>query len=200
MSREFLINIHDFDEYQDPVIVERGKEYATEDRVISLHSTAKGMYSAVVRGNEDYEVFVELDDEGNILDSDCDCPYDFGPVCKHQAAVFFKLRNRSAYGTYSHEEPLRQLLEAEPKETLVDLLLSLASESYTVEEQIRLHLSSRDENPEPDACRRLIRSYIDAYSDGDGFVPRRNVGRALEGAEIAAEKAHAAIHKGEWFR
>lgn len=38
-----------------------------------------------------YEVTVEIDDMGEIIYSECDCPYDFGPVCKHEVAVFFQL-------------------------------------------------------------------------------------------------------------
>ncbi|MEI0737506.1 SWIM zinc finger family protein [Paenibacillus sp. JTLBN-2024] len=35
------------------------------------------------------------------MESECDCPYDFGPVCKHQVAVFLELKNREADGASS---------------------------------------------------------------------------------------------------
>lgn len=87
------MNLSDFSRYIDPAVVHRGKEYAFEGRVISLKSIADEKYTAVVRGYEDYEVYVRLDNENNIMESECDCPYDFGPVCKHQVAVFLELKN-----------------------------------------------------------------------------------------------------------
>ena len=42
-------------------------------------------------GSEDYEVVVEMGDHGEIIYSECDCPYDFGPVCKHEVAAYFQL-------------------------------------------------------------------------------------------------------------
>lgn len=107
------MNLSDFSRYIDPAVVHRGKEYASEGRVISLKSIADEKYTAVVRGYEDYEVYVRLDNENNIMESECDCPYDFGPVCKHQVAVFLELKNREADGVSSPEPSLRQLLEAE---------------------------------------------------------------------------------------
>lgn len=193
------MNLSDFSRYIDPAVVHRGKEYASEGRVISLKSIADEKYTAVVRGYEDYEVYVRLDNENNIMESECDCPYDFGPVCKHQVAVFLELKNREADGVSSPEPSLQQLLEAESKEKLIELLLSIASDSYSAEERIRLHLSKRGADQELDACRRLIRSYIDTYSDDHGFVSWRNVSRAVEGAEIVAEKALSAFDEEEWL-
>jgi len=44
------------------------------------------------KGSDDYKVLVEIGDHGDIINSECDCPYDFGPVCKHEVAVYFQLR------------------------------------------------------------------------------------------------------------
>jgi len=86
------MNLSRFSRYINPAVAHRGKEYASEGRVISLESIAEGNTFSVVRGNEIYEIIVKLNDEGNIIESECDCPYDFGPVCKHQVADFSSLR------------------------------------------------------------------------------------------------------------
>jgi uncharacterized Zn finger protein len=36
-------------------------------------------------------MLVEIGNNGDILYSQCDCPYDFGPVCKHEVAAYFQL-------------------------------------------------------------------------------------------------------------
>ncbi|WP_224654613.1 SWIM zinc finger family protein, partial [Escherichia coli] len=41
-----------------------------------------------------YEVSVQLDIESNILTSYCDCPFDFGPDCKHELSVYYALIDR----------------------------------------------------------------------------------------------------------
>lgn len=190
------MNIYNFAQYIAPEVVHRGMEYASEGCVISLECIDEGKYTSVVSGNEDYEVYVELDDEGNVIESECDCPYDYGPICKHQVAVFLELRTRDADGASTSDQSLKQLLEAASKEKLIELLLSIASASHVVGERIRLQLSNKGADQELDACRRLIRSYIDRNSDDHGFVSWRNVTRAVEGAEIVVDQALAAIDEG----
>jgi hypothetical protein len=95
---------------------------------------------------------------------------------------------------------LKQLLEAENKENLIQLLLSMAADSDVVEKRIHLHLSKAGGIEELEECRKLIRSYVDIYADDHGFVNWRNVNKAVEGAEIAAEKACAAFDNSEWVR
>jgi len=104
------MNISDLARFVDPDIVRRGMEYVADGRVLSLKPGDHGRYDAVVRGSADYEVYVELDDDGNILDSACDCPYDLAPVCKHQAAVFAMLADH-AYKREPPRESLKDLLE-----------------------------------------------------------------------------------------
>ena len=48
-------------------------------------------WEAEVLGSDIYYVSVKLAGD-EIIDWDCDCPYDWGPVCKHCTAVFFTIR------------------------------------------------------------------------------------------------------------
>lgn len=87
------MNLQDLELLMDEKILARGYDYYAKGRIISVEETDKNVYRAEVEGSELYSVEVELDDEGGILDSCCDCPYDRGEYCKHQAAVFFALRD-----------------------------------------------------------------------------------------------------------
>lgn len=51
----------------------------------------KGRYSATVEGTDIYKVAVHIGQDDTILSSDCHCPYDMGPVCKHEVAVYYEL-------------------------------------------------------------------------------------------------------------
>ena len=78
------------------------------------------------------------------------------------------------------------------------MLLMLAEDFDSVEDRIRLLLATGDGEREPDECRRLIRSYIDAHSDRNGFVSRWDAGDAVEGAHMVIDKALAAVEDGAW--
>jgi hypothetical protein len=202
------LNLNNLGKYLDPVILDRGRDYVLGGHVLSIENIGNLVYRAEVEGSELYEVYVELDEDGNVLSSDCDCPFDYGPVCKHQAAVMLKLRDHTAAlpEPVSNEYPtnrnksLKQLLEVESKESLIALLLSLAADSDVVEQRVKLHVSKVGGDKELEECRKLIRSTIDTYSDHHGFVSWRNVNMAVGGAEMVAEKACEAADNAEWVR
>lgn len=202
------MNLSDVETVTDPVILDRGREYLLSGCVRSLEKVDEQVYRAQVQGSELYEVVVDLDQSGAILSLECECPYDFGPICKHQVAVLLKIRNDvqiSSVGKTrdmpsSPKTSLKDLLERQPKEHLIDRLLSIAADSYVVEQRIQLYVSEGDGDEQLSECRDLIQSYIAAYSDNRGFVNYRSVGRAVEGAEVVAEKAREAADDGDWIQ
>jgi hypothetical protein len=191
----------------DPVILDRGRQYLLGGYVLKLEEAGHLVFRAEVEGSELYEVYIELNEDGTVLSSDCDCPYDFGPVCKHQAAVLLRLRDNTEvlHGPEADDLPfsqntMKQLLEAESKESLVALLLSLMEDSDVVEQRVKLHISKAGGTEELEECRRLIRSYINTYADDHGFVTWRNTSRAVDGALMVSEKARAAADDHDWDR
>jgi hypothetical protein len=190
----------------DPVILDRGREYIVGGHVILVEEVGNLFFRAEVQGSKLYEVYVELDEDGSVLSSECDCPYDYGPVCKHQAAVLLKFRdgttalpNSKKSALTSPHKDLKKLLEAESKESLVALILSLMADSDTVKQRVNLHVSNAGRNEVLAECRKLIRSYINNYADNYGFVTWRSVGHAVKGAELAAEKAREAADDANWI-
>ena len=202
-----------------PDVLERGRDYLLEGRILSLEQAENGAYHAVVKGYDLYNVRIQIGEESEILGLECDCPYDYGPICKHEVAVLLRLLGEfslpqpgemqremdgpdgSMYGTTRETEAdLQKLLEGEVKESLIDLLLSLASDFPLVEQQIRLYVSTADMNAEVEECCEYIRSYIDAYADRHGFVSYRNVSLAVNGAYHIAGRAQHAFEDGEYVR
>ncbi len=202
----------------DPVVLERGRDYLLEGRVQSLEESDKRVYHAVVKGQELYHVEFEIGDEGEIFELRCDCPYDYGPVCKHEAAVLLmvsgaSLRTQPEFtemdmnqATYSADTTqksganLQSLLESQTKASLIDLLLSLASGFPLVERRIRLSVSTNDIEAEVGDCREYICSYIDGYADRDGFVSYRNASQAVDGAYHIIERAQRALEDEDYVR
>lgn len=202
------MHLNDVEIEIDSVILDRGREYLLSGCVRSLEKVRERTYRARVEGSELYEVIVELDKSDIVRSLECDCPYDFGPVCKHMAAVLLMIRNEGQFqptsasgnGTVNSANNLKELLLGQSKERLIDLILSMAADSEVVERRVQLHVSDGDGHEQLAECRDLIQSYIAAYSDHHGFVNYRSVGRAVEGAEVVAEKAREAADGGDWMQ
>jgi uncharacterized Zn finger protein len=91
------ISLQNFESQIDEVILDRGLSYWENGNVVELEQTGKGKFEAIVSGNEDYEVNITLAND-NVLDFNCTCPYDMGPVCKHIVAVLFALQKGNLQG------------------------------------------------------------------------------------------------------
>ena len=141
------MNLSDFEEYFSPRILERGKEYYQNHHVITLDRIEEGYYEAEVEGSQIYTVFVELEENGEISDISCDCPYDWEEFCKHEAAVLYALREQEEY-IPSVEEPeqkqtLLKQLAAYEKETLIAWMMEYAKENRNFLDYLQLHASEQ---------------------------------------------------------
>ena len=86
-----LFTLDNFKHLVKAEIIERGLRYFKNGDVKKLEKVGENEYSALVFGSRKYDVFVRLD--GKIItEYECSCPYDWGNTCKHQIAVFYKLR------------------------------------------------------------------------------------------------------------
>ncbi len=100
------MNLKNFEIEVERKIVERGLDYYKNGDVRKLEKVSENEFSAVVFGTEKYSVYVKLDGE-QIVEAECDCPYDYGDVCKHKVAVFYQIR-KGDFGDLS--EKLNSLL------------------------------------------------------------------------------------------
>lgn len=79
----------DWEDLFREVILDRGYDYYLEDAV-ELQNVTNDHIEAIVSGNEEYEVEIDIYDD-NIIDMYCSCPYaKKGYNCKHMAAVLYK--------------------------------------------------------------------------------------------------------------
>lgn len=85
------IPLNQFEQYINETILARGLSYFRNGYVSEPEEIAHGVYEAIVEGSENYTVQLSLEN-GVVTDYVCNCPYDYGPVCKHIAAVLFYLQ------------------------------------------------------------------------------------------------------------
>jgi uncharacterized Zn finger protein len=91
-------------------ILDRGFDYYENNNVIDVENLGNGEFSAVVEGSEDYEVFIEIS-KGKVIEHSCDCPYDWGDVCKHVVAVLYYIRDTEILGESTDKEGVKSQLQ-----------------------------------------------------------------------------------------
>lgn len=91
-------------------ILDRGYDYYENDNVIDVENLGNGEFSAIVEGSENYEVFVQIN-KGEVVEYSCDCPYDWGDVCKHVVAVLHYIRDAEILRKDAGQEGVKSQLQ-----------------------------------------------------------------------------------------
>lgn len=85
------MNIGDFEKSVSQVILDRGYLYYKDDKIKCCGRNADE-FILDAYGTENYKVIVQIDEDNNIKNSRCNCPYDFTFTCKHEVAAYYKIR------------------------------------------------------------------------------------------------------------
>jgi hypothetical protein len=185
------MTLTDFESVIDAKILERGLEYYQDGQVISMESDGTS-WIADVSGSDDYTVTVGVSKSGKITEMDCDCPYDFGPVCKHEAAVLYALRNMGADATKktgpAKIEKLASALENAAKDELIAIIIGYAKKNRLMRNELLARFSGDVDLLS--SVREMIKSSVAAYMSG-GFVEYGDVDGAVDGALSALEIARS---------
>jgi hypothetical protein len=203
------MNITDFEREVEETILARGHGYYRSDAILRLRKKDNGVYIATVHGTDDYAVTAVLDENNVIVNSSCDCPYDMGPICKHQVAVFYKIRDElndrsePSFGgsalknKVKKKKDLRKILSECAKKELVDFLSQLAEEDDAIKTRIEFSFDKSGGDSGIGASVALIRSFIDKYADRTGFIGYRAARHAIEGVDTVLKRAQDALSSGK---
>ena len=104
------IHLNDFEQQIDPTILRRGYDYFQNGCVTDVKDLGDGDYEAIVEGSDNYTVSLHIEGD-EVTDYECDCPYDWGPVCKHVAAVLLYLQK----DLLETDKPLQKEKQSKPK-------------------------------------------------------------------------------------
>lgn len=111
-----------FESQVDSKIIERGLDYYQSGDLKKLEKVGDGEFSAIVFGSRKYSVYVKIKGDA-IIEHECDCPYDWGDVCKHKIAVFYAIRNGNFDDTGDQLNALLQNLHESALRRFVSNLL-----------------------------------------------------------------------------
>ena len=86
------LTLKNFETHINAKIVDRGEDYFLDGFVRNFERGDDEIYTAIVSGTSDYRVSIRLD-KAKVVEHNCECPYDLGPVCKHTVAVLYAIRD-----------------------------------------------------------------------------------------------------------
>jgi hypothetical protein len=143
------IPLNEFEQHIDEDILKRGLQYFKKGYVSCVDELSVGEYEATVEGSETYTVRLEIKN-GLINEHYCTCPYDWGPVCKHEVAVLFYLQQEELGIEAKPKKNAKARVSPGVKPSLNQLRSSLSEKKpkkKTVQEQLNeiLNLLSPDE-------------------------------------------------------
>ena len=189
------MNIKDFESVIDKTILQRGLDYYKSGSVESLDFDGEE-WVADVSGGDDYTVTVKVSSSGDIISTDCDCPYDWGTYCKHQAAVFYVLRkelekpnNKSA--NVSSRQSFEDILQKQYKAALIKVLLEYAKQDRKIKQDLLFRFTEKDKDIISHA-HNLIKTSVKRVMRR-GFIEYDDVEEAVEGADKVLKMAEDMI-------
>ena len=118
------MNINNFEQFIETKIVDRGSDYYESDMVEGVEQIDQGEFSGVVAGSDDYDVYIQLDNNHNILEKDCTCPYDSGNTCKHEVALLYHIKENKLHKQSASGSDLKVILDGVSDDELRKFVLS----------------------------------------------------------------------------
>ena len=206
------IPLDQFEQVIDEKILKRGLSYYKKGLVQQLVEVSPNTYEAVVEGTDDYTVRLTVKNKV-VTEYVCDCPYDQGPVCKHVAAVIFKLQedqlqlNQKQTKTQSKAtsktatgkkrktiaDQINEMLNKASKEELVALIQEEASSNTAFRNRIMMALEQYNDNVSKDFYAKQMKAILKSAKGRYGFVDwqsARVMGRSIEQMLNAAYNAY----------
>ncbi len=193
------IPLNSFEQLVDETILKRGLEYFEQGYVSEFTSIATNEYEAIVEGSEDYTVNLIIEND-IVVSHFCTCPYDFGPVCKHEVAVlFYMLQNEL---NLSENKPKKKKVQKKPTvenqiKTILHSLDQDALQKFIIEQckqdkKFRNYFLATfghiNQKLDADFYRNQIKEIVKAASDKHGFIDWHNMKYLTRALEPLVEK------------
>jgi uncharacterized Zn finger protein len=188
------MNLNDFHENISQKIYERGEEYYEDDRVDNVTHEYPDTWTAEIEGSDLYSVEIQMN--GNeIVSWDCDCPYDYGDICKHVVAVLLYIRDNKDIHPVDIEMPpspqqdqFNEILKQTGNKTLMSFLSQYANEHPDFHQALTSNLHPKEKKvPQTDYAKEIQKCFKYAYNNYD----------SQNGVQFIAHKLDAYIDKAK---
>jgi uncharacterized Zn finger protein len=198
------LTLKNFEQVVDSVIVNRGLDYFERSFVTEVEKLTDSTWRAIVEGTSDYQVQVALEKD-TILHWTCDCPFDFGPICKHVVAVWYKLREHRHSGGGNNRP-----MEKSRSEKIIELLKNISDLELRM--FLQEHLQKNDalfqkfsltfqkpaEQLPRNAFKKQIKQLIRNAAGRDGFIDYHHSFELMENLSELLDQAEDLAGLSRW--
>ncbi|SDK78862.1 SWIM zinc finger family protein [Alkalibacterium thalassium] len=188
-----MINLRQFEKQINSTILKRGKQYYEQGLIEKIYQTDYDSYEADIFGTYVYNVKLKMN-KHEVIHSSCTCPFDFGPICKHEVSVFYKLRELMEKGNLiegskefqpNDAYTLEELLDSLSKEELVRFIMQRAANDSSLEHHLRFKYGERSPEDELAETKRVLEAINEKYFDYKGNLHQeRSTEYALEMGQV----------------
>ncbi|MEA2043741.1 MAG: SWIM zinc finger family protein, partial [Bacteroidota bacterium] len=175
------IPLNEFEQIIDETILKRGLSYFEKGYVTDFVEISNGEFEINVSGTEEYTVQLKI--KNNVItEHNCDCPYDFGPVCKHVVASIFYLKQDELNLNEQYTSLIKKKKRKSVTQQLNELLDKISHkdlkkfihEHSKMDKQFRnLFLSNFaefNENQSKEFYQKQIQAVVNSATDSHGFI------------------------------
>jgi hypothetical protein len=194
------MELDDFEDEIDFTILERGRDYYFGGLVEELEKITDTRWGATVVGSDIYHVWVELSGK-EIVEWFCDCPYDWGPICKHVVAVLYaasqqqtvdeKKNRNSKPRRKSKSQQIDDILNKISFEELQSFIRENALNYNTFTSALLARFADLIEEDPDKKYKQMIKMFARSGADRHGFINYQssfNVMRSIENLLGNAER------------
>ena len=155
----------------EPKILERGKQYYKQGKILSLEKNRTGGCLAAIAGNgEIYSVAVQQDRDGHVTAMSCNCPYASGDLCKHMVAVLLALQNSEREQDFTERTTAVNAAEGQAADWIAEIpgtvlrkfVTDYARRDEAFENELKFAVGFPDEKKELAAVKEQIKIAVRA--------------------------------------
>ena len=193
------IPLNSFEQLIDETILKRGLEYFEQGYVSEFTTIAVNEYEAIVEGSEDYTVNLIVEND-IVVSHSCTCPYDFGPVCKHEIAVLFymlqnelnlsenKPKKKKATKKPTVENQIKTILQSLDQDALQKFIIEQCKQDKKFRNYFLVTFGHINQKLDAEFYRNQIKEIVKASSDKHGFIDWHNMKYLIRALESLVEK------------
>ncbi len=199
------LTFQNFETVIDPEILERGWQYYQSGHVRNLAKENEGLWTARVKGTMTYDVVIEQTPADD-LECECTCPYDWGPYCKHVAAVLYAIKEQSGgvvettaraakSPKQKSKDRLRAILEGLSREDLIAILTQQFEKDDAFASRVLTQYS--EEIPNKSVYARRVRESLKAGRGEYGYIDYWGAGAAVKDILEMLDEADSLLASGK---
>lgn len=193
------IPLDEFEQIIDDVILKRGLSYFNNGSVLNFLEISTEEYEAVVSGSEEYTVVLKISNN-TITEYYCDCPYDYGPVCKHIAAAIFYLMQEELQlneakpkkprkKTTSVTQQIKQLLKTISHKELMAFVEENSKKDRKFRNQFIASFGHLSENQSKGFYQKQIHSILQSAAGREGWIGMSDMRYVFNTTQVFVENA-----------